>query len=120
MLDASRPPLGRWFNWGEVNSCYNALDLSVERGRAEQTALIYGSPGAGTIKSITYRELQMDSFNQSTFSVEAQDFDFGFCSVNNLPNFPSFDRLKFPTSLSLFSTSYRLSPATLSATDSAV
>src|SRR5262245_20120092 len=40
--------------------------------------------------------------------------------VNNLPNFPSFDRLKFPTSLSLFGPSYRLSPATLLSTDSAV
>jgi hypothetical protein len=57
VLDASRPPLGRWFSGSEVNSCYNALDLHVERGRAEQTALIYGSPVTGTIKSITYREL---------------------------------------------------------------
>jgi len=57
VLDASRPLLGRWFSRGEVNSCYNSLDLHVERGGDEQTGLIYDSPVTGTIKSITYLEL---------------------------------------------------------------
>jgi hypothetical protein len=57
-----------------------------------------------------------DVYNRSTLSVG----DVSVTIVNNLPNFPSFDRLNFPTSLSLFGPSYRLSPATLSATDSAV
>src|SRR5262245_14189638 len=57
VLDASRPPFYRWFPGGEVNTCYNALDLHVERGRAEQTALIYDSPVTGTIKTFTYRQL---------------------------------------------------------------
>jgi propionyl-CoA synthetase len=60
VLDASRPPLDRWFSGCEVNSCYKALDLHVERGRDEQTALIYDSPVTGTIKSSTYRELLDD------------------------------------------------------------
>ena len=41
-----------------TNSCYNALDLHVENGRADQTALIYDSPVTGTIKTFTYRELR--------------------------------------------------------------
>jgi propionyl-CoA synthetase len=40
-----------------VNTCYNALDLHVESGRANQAALIYDSPVTGTIKTFTYREL---------------------------------------------------------------
>jgi propionyl-CoA synthetase len=56
VLDDSRPPFYRWFTGGEVNTCYNALDLHVESGRAEQIALIYDSPVTGTVKTFTYRE----------------------------------------------------------------
>src|SRR5262245_39314574 len=58
VLDDSRPPFYRWFIGGTVNSCYNALDRHVERGRGDQTALIYDSPVTGTIKTFTYRELR--------------------------------------------------------------
>jgi propionyl-CoA synthetase len=58
VLDDSRPPFYRWFAGGELNSCYNALDLHVESGRAGQTALIYDSPVTGTIETFTYRELR--------------------------------------------------------------
>lgn len=40
-----------------MNSCYNALDIHVERGRGDQLALVYDSPVTGTIKRYTYREL---------------------------------------------------------------
>ena len=58
VLDASNPPMYRWFPGGMVNTCYNALDRHVENGRAEQAALIYDSPVTDTIKSYTYRELR--------------------------------------------------------------
>jgi len=58
VLDGSRAPFYRWFPGGVVNSCYNALDRHVERGRADQPALIYDSPVTGTIKTFTYRELR--------------------------------------------------------------
>ncbi|MCZ6528866.1 MAG: propionyl-CoA synthetase [Chloroflexi bacterium] len=57
VLDDSRRPFYRWFTGGVVNSCYNALDLHVENGRADQPALIYDSPVTGTVKTFTYREL---------------------------------------------------------------
>ena len=57
VLDASRAPFYRWFSGGLVNTCYNLLDVHVERGRAEQVALIYDSPVTGVIKSYTYRDL---------------------------------------------------------------
>jgi len=34
----------RWFVGGRMNTCFNALDRHVERGRADQVALIYDSP----------------------------------------------------------------------------
>ena len=58
VLDRSRAPFYLWFRGARLNTCWNALDRHVERGRAEQTALIYDSPVAGQIKKFTYRELR--------------------------------------------------------------
>jgi propionyl-CoA synthetase len=58
VLDDIRPPFYRWFVGGELNTCYNALDLHVEEGRGDQPALIYDSPVTNTIKEFTYRELR--------------------------------------------------------------
>ncbi|HUN49191.1 MAG TPA: propionyl-CoA synthetase [Stellaceae bacterium] len=58
VLDHSRPPFSLWFKGGRLNTCWNALDRHVERGRAEQVALIYDSPVTGEIRRFTYRELR--------------------------------------------------------------
>jgi propionyl-CoA synthetase len=58
VLDDSRPPFYRWFTGGALNTCYNALDLHVDRGRGKQCALIYDSPVTGTVKNFTYAELR--------------------------------------------------------------
>lgn len=58
VLDDSNKPFYRWFNGGMVNTCYNALDLHIEGGRGDQTALIYDSPVTDTIKSYTYTQLR--------------------------------------------------------------
>jgi propionyl-CoA synthetase len=58
VLDDSRAPFYRWFTGGRLNSCYNALDRHVERGRADQLALIYDSPVAETTASFSYRALR--------------------------------------------------------------
>ena len=58
VLDDSNPPFYRWFVGAEVNTCYNALDIHVETGRADQAALIYDSPVTDTVRTYTYRELR--------------------------------------------------------------
>ncbi len=58
VLDTSTEPFVRWFPGGMVNTCYNALDRHVDRGRADQVAVIYDSPVTSTLKSFTYRELR--------------------------------------------------------------
>jgi propionyl-CoA synthetase len=58
VLDDARAPFYRWFTGGELNTCYNALDLHVENGRADQAALIYDSPVTKQVKTFTYRELR--------------------------------------------------------------
>jgi len=57
VFDDSRQPFYQWFKGGLLNSCYNALDLHVANGRADQLALVYDSPVTDTMKTFTYREL---------------------------------------------------------------
>src|ERR671935_325012 len=58
VLDDSRAPFYRWFAGGRMNTCYNALDRHVERGRGDQPALIYDSPVTDTVATFSYRELR--------------------------------------------------------------
>ncbi len=58
VLDDSRAPLVRWFVGATMNTAYNALDVHVEGGRAEQLALVYDSPVTGTVRRFRYRELR--------------------------------------------------------------
>ncbi|MCX5907127.1 MAG: AMP-binding protein, partial [Deltaproteobacteria bacterium] len=57
VFDDSAKPFSRWFPGGELNTCFNAVDTHAQTGRANQTAIIYDSPVADTIRKISYREL---------------------------------------------------------------
>ncbi len=57
-LDASTPPLYRWFPDGELNTAANALDRHVRDGRGDQAALIWDSAMTGTQRTYTYEELR--------------------------------------------------------------
>lgn len=58
VLGNSSGPYYRWFEGGVLNTCHNCLDLHVERGKGEHTALIYDSPVTSTIQKFSYRELR--------------------------------------------------------------
>ena len=58
VLDDSHKPFYRWFTGGEINTCYNALDVHIEKGIGDQLALIYDSPVTNTIRKYTYLELR--------------------------------------------------------------
>ncbi|MEH0022084.1 MAG: propionyl-CoA synthetase [Desulfobacter sp.] len=58
VLDDSNTPFYRWFKGGQTNTCYNAVDLHVENGLGDQTAIIYDSPVTETKKKFTYNDLK--------------------------------------------------------------
>ncbi len=58
VLDDSNKPFYRWFVGGEINTCYNAVDLHIDEGRGDQLALIYDSPVTDSQKSYTYTQLR--------------------------------------------------------------
>ncbi|WP_148574510.1 propionyl-CoA synthetase [Nocardioides caldifontis] len=57
VLDDSAPPFYRWFPDATLNTCYNALDRHVVKGRADQPAIIHDSPVTGSKRTLTYAEL---------------------------------------------------------------
>jgi len=58
VLDDANVPFYRWFQGGELNTCYNAVDRHVENGRGDQAAIIYDSPVTDTKRTYSYSELQ--------------------------------------------------------------
>jgi propionyl-CoA synthetase len=58
VFDDSRRPFFRWFVGGMLNTCYNCLDVHVDRGRGKQRALVYDSPVTSTIREFTFQELR--------------------------------------------------------------
>jgi propionyl-CoA synthetase len=58
VLDDSNKPFYRWFVGGEMNTCYNALDLHIDNGIGENKALIYDSPVTGIKRDYTFNELR--------------------------------------------------------------
>ena len=58
VLDDTNKPFYRWFRGGEINTCYNALDLHVDNGLGDQDALIYDSPVTDTVRKYTYSQLR--------------------------------------------------------------
>lgn len=57
ILNTDNSPFNLWFEDGEINACYNALDIHVKNGRGERKALIYDSPVTGTKQSYTFNDL---------------------------------------------------------------
>ena len=58
ILNKDKPPFYKWFEDGVTNTCYNALDLHIDQGRGDKTALIYDSPITGNKAKFTFKELK--------------------------------------------------------------
>ena len=58
ILNKTNPPFYKWFEDGVTNTCYNALDIHIDQGRGNQTALIYDSPITGNKSKFTFEELK--------------------------------------------------------------
>jgi len=58
ILNSDNPPFYKWFQDGVTNTCYNAVDLHVEKGKGEKIAIIYDSPITNSQKKITYNQLK--------------------------------------------------------------
>tara|TARA_Y100001970_G_scaffold291601_1_gene429400 strand:- start:226 stop:2124 length:1899 start_codon:yes stop_codon:yes gene_type:complete len=58
ILNKSKPPFYKWFEDGVTNTCYNAIDIHIDEGNGDKTALIYDSPITNHKTKFTYKELR--------------------------------------------------------------
>ncbi len=58
ILNKSNPPFYKWFEDGVTNTCYNAIDVHIDNGNGDKTALIYDSPITNSKGKFTYSELK--------------------------------------------------------------
>jgi acetyl-CoA synthetase len=55
-LDFTNPPFAKWFEDGELNVCYNALDRHVLAGKGDKVALYFEGESGDSLE-ITYSQL---------------------------------------------------------------
>lgn len=87
VLDDSRKPFFRWFSGGQLNTCFNALDVHIENGLGDQPALIYDSPVTNTVKKYSYTELR-DEVAKFAGALTAQGVKKGDRVVIYMPMIP--------------------------------
>ena len=68
------PPFAQWFVGGKTNAAYNCLDVHVEDGRADKTALIWIGDEPDQQQTYTYSELLTEV---SKFANVLKDFGIG-------------------------------------------
>jgi propionyl-CoA synthetase len=77
IFDPAAGVYGRWFPDAVCNTCWNAVDRHVMRGRGPQPAIIYDSPITGTKRILTYdlllTEVQVLAALLRDFGVEKGD-----------------------------------------------
>jgi propionyl-CoA synthetase len=87
VLDDARPPFYRWFAGGQLNTCANAVDRHVAAGRGEQPAIIHDSPVTGTVRTLTFKELQ-DRVARFAGVLRAQNVGYGDRVIIYMPMVP--------------------------------
>jgi propionyl-CoA synthetase len=60
VLDDSNPPFSRWFQGGETNLCYNAVDRHITSGRGAHPAIIWESPEVGQSRVLSFNDLHRE------------------------------------------------------------
>lgn len=50
----------QWFEDGELNACYLAVDKHINEGYGDQVAIIYDSPVTQTVKKYTFHEVKAE------------------------------------------------------------
>jgi propionyl-CoA synthetase len=87
VLDDRRPPFYRWFAGGLLNTCQNAVDRHVDAGRGDQLAIIHDSPVTGTVRTLTFKELQ-DRVARFAGVLRAQRVGYGDRVIIYMPMVP--------------------------------
>ena len=87
ILNKSDPPFYKWYEDGVTNTCYNALDIHIDEGKGNKTALIYDSPITGNKSKFTYDELK-SKVSRFAGALKDQDVKKGDRVIIYMPMIP--------------------------------
>jgi len=87
ILNQSNSPFYKWYEDGVTNTCYNALDVHIDKGRGDRTALIYDSPITGNKGKFTYKELR-DKVSKFAGGLQYQGVNKGDRVIIYMPMIP--------------------------------
>lgn len=80
-------PAGEWFADATANACWNAVDRHVAAGHGNRVAVIHDSPVTGTIRKLTYAELQARVASLAG-ALKARGVAKGDCVILYMPMIP--------------------------------
>jgi len=86
-LNFDRDPFAVWYEGGELNSCYNAVDRHVASGQGDKTALIFDSAMTDTKSRYSYQQLQ-DHVARTAGMIKAQGVSKGDTVIIYMPMIP--------------------------------
>src|ERR671933_1668942 len=81
------PPHVQWFVGGKINAAYNCLDVHIENGRADKTALIWQGDEPDQQRTFTYSEL-LSEVNKCANMLKSQGVEKGDRVAIYLPMIP--------------------------------
>ena len=87
ILNQSNPPFYKWFEDGTTNTCYNALDIHVQNGLGNKTALIYDSPITGKKSKFTFSILK-EKVAKFAWALQNQGVEKGDRVIIYMPMIP--------------------------------
>ena len=87
ILNKSNPPFYKWFEDGVTNTCYNALDVHIDKGLGEKTALIYDSPITGKKAKFSYSNLK-EKVSKFAWALKNQGINKGDRIIIYMPMIP--------------------------------
>ena len=87
ILNKSTPPFYKWFEDGVTNTCYNAVDIHIDNGKGDKTALIYDSPITNNKAKYTYNELR-EKISKFAVALDNQGIKKGDRVIIYMPMIP--------------------------------
>ena len=80
-------PFYSWYDDGEVNTCWNAVDRHVRNGLGEQVAILHDSPVTKSKRSVTYSQLH-DEVSRIAGAMQARGINPGDRVIIYMPMIP--------------------------------
>ncbi|KAI1192705.1 AMP-binding enzyme [Nemania serpens] len=88
LADGVEHPHWRWFDGGEISTCFNCVDRHVLAGRGDKPAIYWDSPVTGQKQTITYAQL-LDEVETTAGALREEGIQKGDVVLVYMPMIPA-------------------------------